>query len=188
MIQLSRTAPPLCTGRRRFTGGTKVLRNLRAARASRSVGLLAPLAAMFAGLPPSSSELSKRKSVFRYLLLQIGGANIENPPPSSSLAEEERLISLLLRAAARDCRRSQLGGARFARDINNQFAQRAAAFASPLLDVTHRSRPTCIWQLLRLRVTGFARRPALQPRWIWIRREAASAEGLGIRISRTPSL
>jgi hypothetical protein len=27
-----------------------------------------------------------------------------------------------------------------------------------------------------------------QPRWIWMRREAASAEGLGIRISRTPSL
>src|SRR5215203_2010267 len=30
-----------------------------------------------------------------------------NPPPSSSLAEEERLRSLLLRAAARDSRRSQ---------------------------------------------------------------------------------
>jgi hypothetical protein len=28
--------------------------------------------------------------LFRHLLLQIGGANIENPPPSSSLAEEER--------------------------------------------------------------------------------------------------
>ena len=27
-----------------------------------------------------------------------------------------------------------------------------------------------------------------QPRWIWIRREAASADGFGIRISRTPSL
>ena len=27
-----------------------------------------------------------------------------------------------------------------------------------------------------------------QPRWIWIRREAASGVGLGIRISRTPSL
>src|SRR5829696_8113908 len=32
-----------------------------------------------------------------------------NPPPSSSLAEEERLCSLLLRAAARDSRRSRLG-------------------------------------------------------------------------------
>ena len=32
-----------------------------------------------------------------------------NPPPSSSLAEEEHLRSLLLRAAARDSRRSQLG-------------------------------------------------------------------------------
>jgi hypothetical protein len=31
-----------------------------------------------------------------------------NPPPSSSLAEEIRLSSLLLRAAARDYRRSQL--------------------------------------------------------------------------------
>ena len=29
---------------------------------------------------------------------------------------------------------------------------------------------------------------ACQPRWIWIRREAASGVGLGIRISRTPSL
>jgi hypothetical protein len=28
---------------------------------------------MFAGLPPSSSELTERKSVFRHLLLQIGG-------------------------------------------------------------------------------------------------------------------
>jgi hypothetical protein len=36
---------------------------------------------MFAGLPPSSSELSERKALFRHLLLQIGGANIENPPP-----------------------------------------------------------------------------------------------------------
>jgi hypothetical protein len=31
--------------------------------------------------------------LFRHLLLQIGGANIENPAPSSSLAEEERLRS-----------------------------------------------------------------------------------------------
>jgi hypothetical protein len=31
-----------------------------------------------------------------------------NPPPSSALAEEKRLRSLLLRAAARDSRRSQL--------------------------------------------------------------------------------
>ena len=30
-----------------------------------------------------------------------------NPPPSSSLAEEERLCSLLLRAPARDSRRSR---------------------------------------------------------------------------------
>src|SRR5829696_6351660 len=59
-----------------------------AARASRSVRLLAPLAVMFAGLPPSWSELTKRKSIVRHLLLQIGGANIENPPPSSSLAPD----------------------------------------------------------------------------------------------------
>jgi hypothetical protein len=31
---------------------------------------------MFAGLPPSSSELTERKALFRHLLLQIGGANI----------------------------------------------------------------------------------------------------------------
>jgi hypothetical protein len=43
---------------------------------------------MFAGLPPSSSELTERKALFRHLLLQIGGANIENPTPSSSLAKE----------------------------------------------------------------------------------------------------
>jgi hypothetical protein len=35
-------------------------------------------------------------------------AAVENPPPSSSLAEKKRLCSLLLRAAARDFRRSQL--------------------------------------------------------------------------------
>jgi hypothetical protein len=38
-----------------------------------------PLAAMFAWLPPPSSELTERKALFRHLLLQIGGANIENP-------------------------------------------------------------------------------------------------------------
>ena len=46
---------------------------------------------MFAQLPPSSSDLANGKALFRHLLLQIGGANIENPPPS------------------RDSRRSQLG-------------------------------------------------------------------------------
>jgi hypothetical protein len=39
---------------------------------------------MFAWLPPSSSDLAERKALFRHLLLQIGGANIENPPTSSS--------------------------------------------------------------------------------------------------------
>jgi len=56
-----------------------------------------PLAAMFAGLPPSSSELSERKALFRHLLLQIGGANIENPPPPSSLAEERTPSALMHR-------------------------------------------------------------------------------------------
>jgi hypothetical protein len=32
---------------------------------------------MFAGLPPSSSDLAERKALFRQLLLQIGGANIK---------------------------------------------------------------------------------------------------------------
>jgi hypothetical protein len=49
---------------------------------------------MFAGSPPSSSELTERKALFRHLLLQIGGANIANPPTSSLFAEEERLRSL----------------------------------------------------------------------------------------------
>src|SRR4029450_12037286 len=52
-----------------------------------AVQLLAALAAMFASLPPSSSYLAERKSVVPPLLLQIGGANIENPPLSSSLGE-----------------------------------------------------------------------------------------------------
>jgi hypothetical protein len=43
---------------------------------------------MFAGLPPSSSDLAERKCVVPHLLLQIGGANIANPPLSSPLAEE----------------------------------------------------------------------------------------------------
>jgi hypothetical protein len=38
---------------------------------------------MLAGLPPSSSDLTERKALFRHLLLRIGGANIENPPPSA---------------------------------------------------------------------------------------------------------
>ena len=37
---------------------------------------------MFAGLPPSSSDLAERKNVVRSLLLQNGGANIEDPPTS----------------------------------------------------------------------------------------------------------
>jgi len=41
-------------------------------------------------------------------LLGCSRIALVNPPPSSSLAEEKRLRSLLLRAAARDCRRSQL--------------------------------------------------------------------------------
>jgi hypothetical protein len=47
-----------------------------------------PLAAMFARLPPSSSEMTERKALLRHLLLQISGANIENPPASSTLADE----------------------------------------------------------------------------------------------------
>jgi hypothetical protein len=43
---------------------------------------------MFAGLPPSSSEeMTERKSMFRHLLLQIGGANIENPRSPTLAAE-----------------------------------------------------------------------------------------------------
>jgi hypothetical protein len=42
--------------------------------------LLASLAAMFARKPPSSSDPAERKALFRHLLLQIGGANLENPP------------------------------------------------------------------------------------------------------------
>jgi hypothetical protein len=51
--------------------------------ASLEVHWLAPLAAMFAGKPPSSSNPTKQLSrgifstlTFRQLLLQIGGANI----------------------------------------------------------------------------------------------------------------
>ena len=36
------------------------------------------------------------EALFRHLLLQAVGTNIESPPPSSSLAEERRLRSILL--------------------------------------------------------------------------------------------
>jgi hypothetical protein len=39
------------------------------------------VAAVFVG------AVGTEKALFRHLLLQIGGANIEDPPPSSSLAE-----------------------------------------------------------------------------------------------------
>jgi hypothetical protein len=57
---------------------------------------------MFAGRRRLRRIWQNGKTLFRHLLLQIGGANIENPPTSSSLAEEERLRSLLLSPAARD--------------------------------------------------------------------------------------
>jgi hypothetical protein len=59
---------------------------------------------MFAGLPPSSSELTERKSVVPSSPLQIGGAKIEEPPCSSTLAEEERLGSLRLHCSLRSLR------------------------------------------------------------------------------------
>jgi hypothetical protein len=75
---------------------------------ARCVRLLASLAAMFAGLRPSSSEPTDRKALFRHLLLQIGGANIAGAdrtgtsPTSSLLADEKRVGSFLLSSAARD--------------------------------------------------------------------------------------
>ena len=42
---------------------------------------------MFARLPPSSSDLAERKALFRHLLLQIGGANIEKLVSSSLFAK-----------------------------------------------------------------------------------------------------
>jgi hypothetical protein len=70
-----------------------------------------PLAAMFAGLPPSSSELTERKALFCHLLLQIGGANIENPPPRRRSQRNERLCSVLSvrRRAIPDARRAVSG-------------------------------------------------------------------------------
>jgi hypothetical protein len=76
-----------------------------------------------------------------------------NPPPSSSLAEEERLISLLstqlaagagarfaravcFGAAARDCRRSQLGRARTEVPRYQQSVFLNGQPSQPLLDVT----------------------------------------------------
>jgi hypothetical protein len=66
-----------------------------------------PLAAMFAGLPPSSSEMTERKTLFRHLLLQIGGTNIGIRLLRRRSQRKERLRSLLLSTAARDSRRSQ---------------------------------------------------------------------------------
>jgi hypothetical protein len=45
---------------------------------------------MFARLPPSSSDLTERKALFRHLLLQVGGANIEKLVPSSLFAKRAR--------------------------------------------------------------------------------------------------
>ena len=42
--------------------------------------------------------------MFRHLLLQIGGANIENPPTSSSLADEMRVCSLHIHCSLRSLR------------------------------------------------------------------------------------
>jgi hypothetical protein len=203
---------------------------------------------MFAGLPPSSSELSNGKALFRHLLLQIGGANIENPPSSSSLAEERtpplapppcagaRFPTLAPRL--KSCSRIALCwmlvplAAMFARlppssselterksvvppsppaDRRREHRESAAVVvarrrkkASARSSVRRRAIPdarTSVKELLAhdalnpplaARREGSRRcqpqRAAPQPRWIWIRREAASAEGFGIRISKTPSL
>jgi hypothetical protein len=54
--------------------------------------------------PAARADTRTDSSSYRELLAH----RAVDPPPSSSLAEEERLRSRLLRAAARDSRRSQL--------------------------------------------------------------------------------
>jgi hypothetical protein len=58
--------------------------------------------------PPPSSCGGARFPTLAAMSLSCSRIALWSPPPSSSLAEEERLRSLLLRAAARDSRRSQL--------------------------------------------------------------------------------
>ena len=48
------------------------------------------------------------KALFRHLLLQIGGANIENPPPSSLAEERAHPLAPPHYGGPRDSRRSQL--------------------------------------------------------------------------------
>jgi len=45
---------------------------------------------MFAGLPPSSSELANGKALFRQLLLQIGDANIKKSAAAAAAVVARR--------------------------------------------------------------------------------------------------
>jgi hypothetical protein len=174
---------------------------------------------MFAGLPPSSSELTNGRALFRHLPLQIGGANIENPPPSSSLAEERTARQcLLLAPLAETGARASLapcGGARLPtlaavclncsrialwihrRRRRSQRKERLASVRCSLRSLRLAHAPAWLRaaardyrrsQLENRGPAGLTVRLRPQPRLISIRREAASSDGFGIRISRTPSL
>jgi len=59
---------------------------------------------MFAGLPPSSSELANGKALFRQLLLQIGGANIKKSAAAAVVARRGKNASARTLYVARSAR------------------------------------------------------------------------------------
>ena len=110
-----------------------------------------------------------------------------NPPPSSSFAKEERLCSLLLRAAARDFRRSQLtptfspdAGYATMADTNSKLPNLADCFQSP-----HFERGRSLMSEL-----PYANRPVrvgvqLQPQhadYVDLRRAVDAAEEAGVDV------
>jgi hypothetical protein len=96
---------------------------------------------MFAGCRRLRRVWRNEKALCRHLLLQIGDANIANPPPSLSLTEERRLGSLPLRAAARDCRRSQPFMLRSMDEDEDQSRQVAAYGATAQPAIAARMAP-----------------------------------------------
>jgi hypothetical protein len=74
---------------------------------------------MFAGLPPSSSELAERKALLRHLLPQNGGANIGESAyfvvvrRGKNGARCVPLLAPLAEAGACGASLAQRGGARF---------------------------------------------------------------------------
>src|SRR5688572_18313539 len=99
---------------------------------------------MFAGLPPSSSDLTERKSVVPPSPPADRRREHRDPPTSSSLAEGKRLRSLLLSTAARDFPTLAIGSARLAAMFaglphsSSDLPERKALFRHLLLHTARR--------------------------------------------------